>query len=177
MPLFEAWLKCAPSRRSIIVITCDILTRREIEACLIAPLLEAFAEEVGRERAIEIVRQEILHIARQQGAELAQEAGGRTLAHFAAALDSWKRGNAMDMDVLEQSDERLAFNVTRCGYAEMYRQLGIPELGQILSCGRDFAMIEGFNPDINLTRTQTILEGAPNCNFRYQMLKPAEDKV
>ena len=80
----------------------------------------------------------------------------------------------MDMDVLEQNDERLAFNVTRCGYAEMYHQLGIPELGKILSCGRDFALIEGFNPEINLTRTQTILEGATYCNFRFEMRKKQE---
>jgi len=49
----------------------------------------------------------------------------------------------------------------------MYRALGIPELGALLSCNRDFALIQGFNPDVDLTRTQTIMEGAPFCNFRY----------
>jgi hypothetical protein len=50
----------------------------------------------------------------------------------------------------------------------MYRELGIPELGAILSCGRDAALVEGFNPGVQLTRTQTILQGAPCCDFRYQ---------
>lgn len=158
------------------MISCDILTRREIEARIVAPLVEAFSDEVGRERALEILRNVILQIARQQGAELAQQTGGCTLVKFTAALGAWKQGNAMDMDVLEQNEERLAFNVTRCGYAEMYRQLGIPELGKILSCGRDFALIEGFNPEISLTRTQTILEGAPFCNFRYQVQQPPQGK-
>jgi predicted ArsR family transcriptional regulator len=157
------------NKRSIFVITCDILTRREIEARIVAPLLEAFTAEVGRERAIEIVRQVILQIAREQGAQLAQQAGGCTLAHFAAALEAWRKGDAMEMEVLEQSEQRLAYNVTRCGYADMYRQLGIAELGKTLSCGRDFALIEGFNPQIRLTRTQTILEGAPHCDFRYEL--------
>ena len=62
-----------------------------------------------------------------------------------------------------------AFNVTRCRYAEMYRDLGIPQLGPILSCARDFAMIEGFNPGIRLTRTQTIMEGAALGDFRYRI--------
>jgi hypothetical protein len=151
------------------MITCDILTRREIEARVVAPLLEAFAAEVGNERAIEIVQKVILQIAREQGAQLAQEAGGCTLVYFTAALEAWKKGDAMEMEVLEQSDQRLAFNVTRCGYADMYRQLGLAELGKTLSCGRDFALIEGFNPEISLTRTQTILDGASCCDFRYEV--------
>lgn len=151
------------------MITCDILTRREIEARIVAPLLEAFAAEVGNERALEIVQKVILQIAREQGAQLVQQVGGCTLAHFTAALEAWKKGNAMEMEVLEQNEQRLAYNVTRCGYADMYRQLGIPELGKTLSCGRDFALIEGFNTEISLTRTQTILDGAPCCDFRYEV--------
>jgi hypothetical protein len=49
----------------------------------------------------------------------------------------------------------------------MYRALGIPELGEVLSCQRDAALIEGFNPEVTLTRTQTIMQGAPCCDFRY----------
>jgi predicted ArsR family transcriptional regulator len=151
------------------MITCDILTRREIEARIVAPLLEAFAVELGNERAIEIVQKVILQIAREQGAQLTQQAGGCSLAHFATALEAWKKGDAMEMVVLEQNERRLAFNVTRCGYADMYRQLGLAELGKTLSCGRDFALIEGFNPEISLTRTQTILDGASCCDFRYEV--------
>jgi hypothetical protein len=54
----------------------------------------------------------------------------------------------------------------------MYRALGIPELGAILSCGRDGALGEGFNPALRLVRTQTIMEGAPCCDFRYRMEPP-----
>jgi hypothetical protein len=151
------------------MITCDILTRREIEARIVAPLLEAFAAEVGNERALEIVQKVILQIAREQGAQLIQQAGGCTLAHFATALEAWKKGDAMEMVVLEQNEQRLAYNVTRCGYADMYRQLGLAELGKTLSCGRDFALIEGFNAEISLTRTQTILDGASCCDFRYEV--------
>jgi predicted ArsR family transcriptional regulator len=146
----------------------DILTRREIEAGVIGPLFEAFAAEVGREQALEILRGVIQQIARQQGAELAQQTGGNSLAQFTTALDAWKQGDAMQMELLGQNEDRLSFNVTRCRYAEMYHRLGIPELGRILSCGRDFALMEGFNPQIHLTRTQTILEGAPCCDFRYE---------
>ncbi len=70
--------------------------------------------------------------------------------------------------MLEQTDDRLSFNVTRCRYAEMYRALGLDELGGSLSCCRDFALVEGFNPEIELERTQTLMEGATHCDFRFR---------
>jgi len=153
-----------------------VLKRREIEARILAPLINAFAEEFGRERVIEIAKQVIVGIARRQGKALADQLGGSSLAHFVSGKDPWVKGDALQIEVLEASNTTYSFNVTRCRYAEMYRALGIPELGAVLSCGRDFALGEGFNPDLKLTRTQTIMEGAPYCDFRYRMEAPPEAK-
>jgi predicted ArsR family transcriptional regulator len=146
-----------------------VLTRREIEARVLKPVLEALGAEFGRERVLAIARDVIVEVARQQGRELAARMGGDGLEDFARALDDWKKGDAYRMDVLEQGRDRFAFNVTRCRYAEMYRALGIPEMGALLSCNRDFSLVEGFNPDVKLTRTQTIMEGATHCDFRFEL--------
>jgi len=53
-------------------------------------------------------------------------------------------------------------------HSDILNRLGIPELGAVLSCNRDFSLIEGFNPEVELTRTQTIMEGASHCDFRYR---------
>lgn len=150
-----------------------VLRRREIEARIVAPLLEALGEEFGRERVLEIARQVIVRVAREQGAHLAQAAGGNTLRHFSESMAAWKKDNAMEIEVLELNRERYAFDVTRCRYAEMYQALGIPELGALLSCSRDFSLIEGFNPEVSLTRTQTLLQGAPCCDFRFERKRPS----
>ncbi|MBV8078700.1 MAG: L-2-amino-thiazoline-4-carboxylic acid hydrolase, partial [Planctomycetaceae bacterium] len=94
--------------------------------------------------------------------------GEATLDAFARGLERWREGGALEIDILEQSPERLSFNVTRCRYAEMYRALGLADLGSSLSYQRDFALVEGFNPAIRLTRTQTIMEGTPYCDFRFR---------
>jgi hypothetical protein len=146
-----------------------VLTRREIEARILAPLLEAFGKEFGRERVLEIAREVIVDVARKQGGRLAESMGGNSLAHFDASMEAWKKGDAIQIEVLERSDKRFGFNVTRCKYAEMYSELGIPELGRILSCSRDFSLIEGFNPEVKLTRTQTLMDGADHCDFRYEV--------
>ena len=83
-------------------------------------------------------------------------------------------GGALESKILCETSERCEFDVTRCLYAEMYRELGYGDIGTILSCGRDFAFAKGFDPSIELRRTQTIMEGAPVCDFRYRMLEKAE---
>ncbi len=148
-----------------------VLTRREVEARVLAPLIDALAIEFGRERVMEVLRDAIVRIAREQGSQLVEIMGGDSLQEFANSMRFWTQDNALELDVLERTDEAYAFNVTRCGYAELYRALGIPELGAVLSCNRDFALIEGFSDDVMLKRTQTIMGGAPYCDFRYQRVK------
>jgi hypothetical protein len=149
-----------------------LLQQREIEARIVGPLVRAFAEEVGRERALEVVAGVIRDLAREGGAELATLLGERTLEAFAQSLDRWRENGALEIELLEQSPRWLSFNVTRCRYAEMYRALGLADLGASLSCQRDFALAEGFNPAIELTRTQTIMGGAPFCDFRFRLAGP-----
>ena len=145
-----------------------VLTRREIEARILVPVIEALGERFGRDEVVAIVRGVVTSIAREQGRAMAKTIGDASLEGFAATLEPWTRDGALEMRVIEQTDEALAFDVTRCRYAEMYRALGIPELGAVLSCNRDAALIEGFNSSVTLTRTQTIMQGARCCDFRYR---------
>ena len=146
--------------------TIGVLTRRETEARILAPLMRALIDAFGAERVLPILTEVIETLAREQGAALAAEHGDGAEA-FLDTLQFWTRDGALEIEVLEHDGGRLHFDVTRCRYAEMYRALGIPELGAILSCNRDFALVEGFNPDARLSREQTILGGAARCTFRY----------
>ena len=150
-----------------------VLKRREIEARILVPLLDALGQKFGRDAVLQIARDVIVQIARKQGQQLAQAAGGCTLSHLAQSLGAWKKDGALQIEVLEQAESTFSLNVTGCRYAELYRALGITELGFILSCNRDFALIEGFNPELRLTRTQTIMEGAEFCDFRFTSEKPS----
>ncbi len=144
-----------------------ILTRREIEARIAGPLIKAFMKETGEERAREIVEGVILALAKESGELLRAFVGGNSLEDFAKGMDLWSQDDAVAFDIVEMTAEKITMNVTRCRYAEMYKELGMEDLGFTLSCGRDFAMVEGFNPEIKLERTQTLMEGADHCDFRF----------
>jgi hypothetical protein len=144
-----------------------VLKRREIEARILGPFVEALSSEFERERVLAILGETIINIARQQGAERAASVGDDSLLAFSQSAGDWRKGDALEIEILEQNEERYDFNVTRCRYAEMYRSLGFAELGSVLSCNRDYSLVEGFNSEIKLVREQTIMQGAPCCTFRY----------
>jgi hypothetical protein len=146
-----------------------VLTRREVEARILSPVIDALAESFGLDPVMAVVQKTIVKIARQQGADLYKRMGNNSLDDFSETLQFWTRDKALEIELIEKSDAVLSFNVTRCRYAELYDSLGIRDIGTVFSCARDFALIEGFNPKVSLTRTQTIMEGAPFCDFRYRL--------
>ena len=155
-------------------VSLSLLERREIEARVVGPLIRGFEAELGTEKTLEIVRRVIVNLAHDSGEDLAAQLGASSLEAFSKGVERWTEGGALELEILEQTPERLAFNVRRCRYAEMYRALGLADLGSSLSCCRDFALVEGFNPAITLKRTQTLMEGAPYCDFRFHEKPPEE---
>ena len=152
-----------------------VLTRREIEARILAPVIDALGARFGRDEVVAIVREVVAGIAREQGRAMAASRGDASLQSFAQTLGPWTKDDALRLTVVQEEAARFDFDVARCRYAEMYRALGIPELGAVLSCQRDAALIEGFNPGVTLERTQTIMQGAPCCNFRYRARDTSPD--
>ena len=146
-----------------------IIELRRVEANIIRPIYEEMVKELGAEAARRILGRAIRRNAIEQGRSLAEASDGPTgIAEFARLTERWKANDALRVETLEQSDERLDFNVVRCRYAEMYREMGLGDIGHLLSCNRDGALCEGYDPRLELTRTQTIMQGASHCNFRYQ---------
>jgi hypothetical protein len=145
-----------------------LLDQREIEARIVGPLVRAFEKELGPERTRAVVAGVVRGLARESGCAAAVAQGGNGPRELAAAVERWRAGGALELDVIRLDDDALEFNVTRCRFAEMYRRLGLEDWGAVLSCGRDGAMVEGFNPGLELTRSQTLMEGAGHCDFRFR---------
>jgi hypothetical protein len=146
--------------------TLTHLERRKIEGGVLIPMVQAFQRALGKDRANEIAREVIVELARQDGERWAQQFGN-DLPAMRKVSGVWAGGGSLEIKTLEATDARLDFNVTRCGYAEFYKELGLPELGYLFHCNRDFAMVEGFSPDLRLERTQTVMQGASHCDFRF----------
>jgi L-2-amino-thiazoline-4-carboxylic acid hydrolase len=153
-----------------------ILARRKIEAEIVAPIYDEMRKAIGEEKAREILGAAIRRAAIAAGAALAARApGGADLESFKSIFALWTQDDALTIEVLKDEPGRFDFNVTRCRYAETYRAMGLGALGDVLSCNRDGAFCEGYDPRVELTRTQTIMGGASHCDFRYRIREPEQE--
>jgi L-2-amino-thiazoline-4-carboxylic acid hydrolase-like protein len=144
------------------------LQRRKIEGRVLIPFIQALRDKFGEAAASEVVDATIRKFAAEDGARWAATYG-RTIASMRrVAQELWAGGDGMDVQVIGESEDHLDFNVTRCGYAEFYKELGLADLGVRVHCNRDHAMLVGFNNELELSRSQTIVEGAACCDFRFR---------
>lgn len=144
---------------------------REIQAPIVTLLINGFAGEIGYEKALKIAEKVISEDAMANGEKMAKEYNGNTLTElFKIVKEVWAQNGALNLEMIKETKSELFFNVTYCGYAQTYEKMGIKDMGHTLSCIRDFSFIGGFNPQIKLKRTQTIMEGAKYCDFRFEKI-------
>jgi hypothetical protein len=153
----------------------SVLQQAKIQAQVLVPLVKAMQAELGTERASAIVRKALRDLYRRYGEDFwrakNEENSGKAMT---SAFATFARDDALDFEVKEQSQDAFDIDVRRCRYAEFYKALGEPELGFLMICSADYHMAEGFGPEIKLTRTQTIMQGASHCDFRYRRSQPAD---
>jgi predicted hydrocarbon binding protein len=150
-----------------------ILAKRRMQAEVIGPIHAELVTELGEERANAILARAIVKAAIAEGrAFAAKTPGGVTsLADFVKLYELWTRDGSLEVEVLETTETTFNFDVTRCKYAETYKEMGLGKIGHLLSCNRDGTFCQGYDPKITLERRQTIMAGAPRCTFRYTRAK------
>jgi hypothetical protein len=148
-----------------------ILARRRIEADIIKPIYDILVRDLGKDQAAAIIGEAVSQAALAAGQQFAaREPGQATLRRFMALQPLWEKDDALKVEVLTATDAVFDYDVTRCRYAEMYQAMGLGDIGHLLSCQRDSAFIAGYAPQVALTRTHTIMGGAPRCDFRYRVV-------
>ena len=159
-----------PDPAEAAVASLGILARRRIEAEILKPVYEELKAELGVEKARELVGRAVRRAAIAAGKSFAEATpGGTNLETFRDIQPLWTKDGALEVETLRATPEAYDFNVRRCRYAETYKKMGLGEIGGLLSCNRDGAFCEGYDERLKLKRTQTIMEGAEYCDFRFTL--------
>ncbi|HUS95932.1 MAG TPA: L-2-amino-thiazoline-4-carboxylic acid hydrolase [Hyphomicrobiaceae bacterium] len=149
-----------------------MLERRRIEA----QILKHVYDTLKASHSVEVAKRAIADAVRASSIEQAQamaaDVGGETsMQTFVDRQSQWTMGGALEIEVKSKTEDRYQFNVVRCRYSEMYREMGLGEIGHLLSCQRDGTFCEGYDSKLKLKRTQTIMQGASHCDFDYSYEK------
>lgn len=146
----------------------SMLAKRRIEAEILGHVYEVVKASHGKVAAMQVVGDAVRRSAIDQAQRFAADTGRPTsLQTFIDISTLWEAEDALKIEVRDKTETRFAFNVVRCRYAEMYKEMGLGEIGHLLSCQRDGSFCEGYDPKLKLARSQTIMQGATHCDFNY----------
>jgi len=153
-----------------------LLERAKIQAQVLVPLLRAFREELGADRANRIAWKALekwrTDSMREAAKSLPTEATNIERFQAFNSASAPDIGDAIDMKLLKQDDERIELDITGCRFAQFFCQLDEPELGFALLCSFDNTLVDEVGKgDVELKRTQTIMQGGDHCDFRYALKK------
>lgn len=140
-----------------------ILEATRIQARAVIPIVKALEAEIGKERAHAIVGKAIAenYVAWREKRGFVENGHPREADDEAPAFP-------VEKDVVEDTDDAYGHNITGCAFADFFRSIGEPEIGALMTCGVDFAAEARMRPGWEFSRTQTRMQGAPHCDFRWR---------
>jgi hypothetical protein len=75
--------------------------------------------------------------------------------------------NSLTLTYPHESHTELSLIVTRCLYAEVFREMDAEELGYLMVCYPDHAYAETSHPYIRLRRSKTLMQGDDCCDHTW----------
>lgn len=148
----------------------SMLDKTRIQAQVLLPVMRALRDELGRDKADALVKGALRDWSKQLFADIAKDIEGSPYRKFAtmntALADVTMQEVSFDMH--RRDKQALEFDITSCRFAEFFRALGEPELGALLICHVDADIADAGGGEVSFSRTQTLMQGASCCNFRYK---------
>lgn len=145
------------------------LERVKIQSEILLPLYRRLREEIGVERAAELLRAAVREYASALGTAVAENGSGTSLDKMRSLMPSFAAQDALEIESLSDNKSEYMLNVRRCAYAEHFRTLGEPEFGAMITCEIDPPITEAIGDDLSLERTKTIMSGGDHCDFRWKL--------
>ena len=139
---------------------------------LIAWLYIRLKKEVGKEKAYEIIRAIVLCIGLAvQQANFRNVEAKRTFENLVKYQKYGKNEGITKlnkMEIIEQTENRYVFKVTKCMFYEFFKYLDVPELTKIM-CSIDNAIFNSYLPEKIIFHrngiNNRIADGAVECIF------------
>ena len=78
--------------------------------------------------------------------------------------------NVHDYEIIRNDDQCLEVKVYNCKHADIFKKYNAEDLGEKFICSGDYAVVEGYNSDMELKRPETAMTGDV-CHFIFKINK------
>jgi len=141
--------------------------RVEIQMSMVVPLLRDLQAILGDDVVLDALAERHRRRVEAAGSRARTDVPfEKRIRRIERDFASFAEGDALEYASERTQDGGLAFDVTGCRFAELMAGLGAQDLGSLLLCGEDEALVAGAGT--HLERTQTRMQGASHCDFRFR---------
>jgi hypothetical protein len=132
----------------------------------VVQLIKELQKKIGKKQTSEIVRPLFERMFVEWGKEEGKKNNINSLEAF-VKYDGRAFTQTQSHEVKEQSSSRYLSHVTECILANILRNMDDSEIGYDILCNTDFECYPAMNPKLKLTRTMTLMQGDPHCDFLF----------
>ena len=127
-------------------------------------VIDALNEKYG-EQALELLDQVLDKTAFQCGQELAERDHNRTspkafVGHFTNDPNSHVR-------IIDEGENYVTIETDKCRLCEIFKELKNEQIGYRFKCRLDYALLNGYDQNINLKNEKNMMLGDKTCIHRY----------
>jgi hypothetical protein len=132
-------------------------------------LMLFLSKTLGKEKAIALLKQYATETGIAGGHEAIKRLGKNDFEALKRIFspESSQFRNTLTMQVVESTDRGHEIKVTECLWATTYREANASDEGYAGVCYGDYAFAKSFNPQIEMVRNKTLMQGETHCNHRY----------
>ncbi|UCC73181.1 MAG: L-2-amino-thiazoline-4-carboxylic acid hydrolase [Gemmatimonadota bacterium] len=133
------------------------------------PAMKGLQAQIGEDEFIEMLKQASMEAGRQGGENQARSVAANDLATFVTPLTDPDRfwQHALTWEIVENTDTTFGVEISECLWARTFREAEAADIGYAGICHGDFAWASGFNPQMRMERTKTLMQGHDCCNHRW----------
>jgi len=134
--------------------------------------MRSLQRQIGHEKFIEVLK---------AAADTMQEEPAADTNYSEHTLELWTRSakqvldtwwdNRLTYEILREDAEVFEIKFTECLWAKTFRDNNAADLGFAGICYQDYGVLRRFNPQLELIREKTLMQGADCCIFRWQKKK------
>jgi len=132
----------------------------------VVQLIREFQSKIGKEQTSEVVKPVFERMWVEWGKEEGKKSSINSLEDF-ADWDGRSFTQTHSHEVKELSSNKYLSHVTECVVAHVLRGMDAAEIGYDILCNADFACYRAVHPNLKLTRTMTLMQGDPYCDFLF----------
>lgn len=149
-----------------------LMQRVKLQAEVLVPILQRLRAKLGTAEANALIYAVLRDCTRKYIADMASTGTGDPIEDWHRTSDNLEakfRGD-VEYEIVRNDNEVLELKVSSCRYADFFRQIGEPELGEILTCELDDHIADRAGQKLTFSRSNTLMRGGRNCPFHYRFL-------